>query len=44
MLDLGVALAGVDVANGQTQVLLFGARPWFHAKVALLEAVERRSE
>jgi len=44
LLDLGVALAGVDVANGQTQVLLFGARPWFHAKVALLEAVERRSE
>jgi hypothetical protein len=44
LLDLGVALAGVDVADGQTQVLLFGARPWFHKKVALLEAVERRSE
>ena len=44
LLDLGVALAGVDVTDGQTQVLLFGARPWFHAKVASLEAVERRSE
>jgi hypothetical protein len=44
LLDLGVALAGVDVSDGQTQVLLFGARPWFHAKVASLEAVERRSE
>ena len=44
LLDLGVALAGVDVADGQTQVLLFGARPWFQAKVALLEAVERRRE
>jgi hypothetical protein len=44
LLDLGVALAGVDVANGGTQVLLFGARPWFQAKVASLERVERRSE
>ena len=45
LLDLGVILAGVDVANAQTQVLLFGgARPWFKAKVAALELLERRSE
>ena len=42
--DLGVALVGVDVANGHTQVLLFGARPWFQEKVAALEAVERGHE
>jgi hypothetical protein len=44
LLDLGAVLAGVDVADGHTQVLLFGARPWFRAKVASLEAVEQRSE
>ena len=44
LLDLGVALAGVDVADGKTQVLLFGARPWFQEKAASLEALERRSE
>ena len=44
LLDLGVALVGVDVANGHTQVLLFGARPWFQEKVAALEAVERGHE
>jgi len=44
LLDLGVALVGVDVADGHTQVLLFGARPWFHARVASLEAVEGHRE
>jgi len=44
LLDLGAALAGVDVTDGHTQVLLLGARPWFQAKVALLQAAERRSE
>ena len=27
LLDIGAVVAGVDVANGKTQVLLFGARP-----------------
>jgi hypothetical protein len=44
LLDLGIARAGVDVADGRTQVLLFGARPWFASKVASLQAAERRSE
>lgn len=41
LLDIGAALVGVDVTDGRTQVLLFGARPWFHAKVASLEELER---
>lgn len=44
MLDLGVTVAGVDVANGQTQLQLVGAGPWFQSKAAALESVERRSE
>jgi hypothetical protein len=44
LVDLGIALAGIDVTEGRTQVLLFGARPWFQAKVAALEALEHRGE
>lgn len=44
LLDLGAVLAGVDVDNGHTQVVLFGAAPWFKAKVGMLESVERGGE
>jgi len=44
LLDVGAVVAGVDVANGKTQVLLFGARPWFQQKAAWLQAAEQRSE
>lgn len=44
LLDLGAPVAGVDVASGKTQVVLFGARPWFQRRAAALEAAERRSE
>jgi hypothetical protein len=44
LLDLGAVVAGVDVANGKTQVLLFGARPWFRQKVAWLQTVEQRNQ
>jgi hypothetical protein len=44
LLDLGAVLAGIDVVNGQSQVVLFGAEPWFKAKVAMLESIERRRE
>jgi hypothetical protein len=32
------------VANGKTQLLLFGARPWFQQKQAWLQQVELRNE
>ena len=44
LLDVGVVCAGVDVAGDQTDVLLFGAKPWFAKKTASLRAVERRYE
>jgi hypothetical protein len=44
LLDLGAVVAGVDVANGKSQVLLFGARPWFQRKAASLQAAEQRNE
>ena len=44
LLDVGAVVAGVDVAAGQTDVLLFGARPWFEKKTASLRALERRYE
>jgi hypothetical protein len=44
LLDIGAVVAGVDVANGKTQLLLFGARPWFQQKAAWLQAVEQRNE
>jgi hypothetical protein len=44
LLDVGAVVAGVDVANGKTQVLFFGARPWFQQKAAWLQAAEQRSE
>ena len=44
LLDLGAAVAGVDVTEGHTQVLLFGARPWYRAKVESIQADERRFE
>ncbi len=42
--DVGVASAGIDVANGRTDVLLFGAKSWFEKKTASLRAVEQRYE
>ncbi|HTB72813.1 MAG TPA: hypothetical protein VK762_06200 [Polyangiaceae bacterium] len=44
LLDVGVVCAGIDVAGDQTDVLLFGAKPWFTKKTASLRAVERRYE
>ena len=44
LLDVGVVCAGIDVGGGQTDVLLFGAKPWFERKSASLRAVERRYE
>jgi hypothetical protein len=44
LLDVGVVCAGVDVSGDQTDVLLFGAKPWFEKKTASLRAVERRYE
>ncbi len=44
LLDVGVVCAGVDVSGDQTDVLLFGARPWFEKKTASLRAIERRYE
>jgi hypothetical protein len=40
LLDIGA----VVVANGKTQLLLFGARPWFQQKQAWLQQVELRNE
>lgn len=44
LLDVGAVCAGVDVSGDQTDVLLFGAKPWFEKKTASLRAVERRYE
>ncbi len=44
LLDVGAVVAGVDMTAGQTDVLLFGAKPWFERKTASLRAVERRYE
>lgn len=44
LLDVGAVCAGIDVSGSQTDVLLFGARPWFEKKSASLRAVERRYE
>ncbi len=44
LLDVGVVCAGIDVAGDQTDVLLFGAKPWFTKKTASLRTVERRYE
>jgi hypothetical protein len=44
LLDVGVVCAGIDVSGDQTDVLLFGAKPWFAKKTASLRAVERRYE
>jgi len=44
LVDIGLLTAGVDTANGKTDVLLFGARPWFREKTASLRALERRYE
>jgi hypothetical protein len=35
---------GVDVAQGKTAVLLFGARPWFDRRALSLGAAERQHE
>jgi hypothetical protein len=44
LLDLGAVVGGVGVADGKTQVLLFGARPWFQERTAWLEAEGLRNE
>jgi hypothetical protein len=44
LLDVGIVCAGIDVSGEQTDVLLFGAKPWFARKTASLRAVERRYE
>jgi hypothetical protein len=44
LLDVGLVSAGIDVANGQTDVLLFGATSWFAKKAASLRAIEQRYE
>jgi hypothetical protein len=44
LFDVGVVTAGIDVNGGHTDVLLFGAKPWFAKKTASLRAVERRYE
>ena len=44
LLDVGAVCAGIDVSGDQTDVLLFGAKPWFAKKTASLRAVERRYE
>jgi hypothetical protein len=43
-LVVGLVHAGIDVTDGKTRVYLFGAEPWFDAKVASLRAYERRYE
>jgi hypothetical protein len=44
LLDLGALVGGVGVADGKTQVLLFGARPWFQERTARLQSEGRRNE
>jgi hypothetical protein len=44
LLDVGAICARIDVSGSQTDVLLFGAKPWFEKKSAWLRAVERRYE
>ncbi len=44
LVDVGAVTAGIDVSDHQTDVLLFGAKPWFEKKTASLRAVERRYE
>jgi hypothetical protein len=44
LLDLGAVVMGVDVAQGKTAVLLFGARPWFDRRALSLGAAERQHE
>lgn len=45
LLDVGAVSAGIDASsNSATDVLLFGAKPWFEKKTASLRAVERRYE
>jgi hypothetical protein len=44
LLDLGVVVMGVDVVHGKTDVLLFGARPWFDRRALSLGAAERQHE
>ncbi len=44
LLDLGVVVMGVDVVHGKTDVLLFGARPWFASRALSLGAAERQHE
>jgi hypothetical protein len=44
LLDLGAVVGGVGVAGGKTEVLLFGARPWFEQRTAWLEAEGLRNE
>ncbi len=44
LLDLGAVVGGIGVDGGKTQVLLFGARPWFEQRTAWLEAEGLRNE
>ena len=44
LVDVGPVCAGIDVSGSQTDVLLFGAKPWFEKKTASLRGVERRYE
>jgi hypothetical protein len=44
LLDLGAVVAGIGNDDGSTQVLLFGARPWFQQRTESLQALERRGE
>jgi len=44
MLDIGPVRAGVDMTDGTTRVMLFGAEPWFASRVAALRALEGKSQ
>ena len=44
LLDLGAVVAGIGNDDGSTQVLLFGARPWFRQRTESLHALERPGE
>jgi hypothetical protein len=44
LLDLGAVVAGIGDDDGTTQVLLFGARPWFQQRTESLQALEQRGE
>ena len=44
LLDLGAVVAGIGNDDGSTQVLLFGARPWFRQRTESLQALEQRGQ